>query len=125
MRAKNPPTAIIFNNDAMALGGCRALVEMGLKPGKDVAVIVIVDTALCRYLLAAADQLSARRWSRSAGASPKMLLAFMPAFAGPDGARKSSARSGRWNSSRATAIEHLWFRERRAVDDARREVTEL
>ena len=33
----------------MALGGCKALVEMGLKPGQDVAVIVIVDTALCRY----------------------------------------------------------------------------
>jgi len=49
MRRKDPPTAIIFNNDAMALGGCRALTEIGLKPGRDIAVIVIVDTPLCRY----------------------------------------------------------------------------
>ena len=49
MHCANPPTAIIFNNDAMALGGCKALAEMGLKAGRDVAVIVIVDTALCRY----------------------------------------------------------------------------
>ena len=49
MRGEDPPTAIIFNNDAMALGGCKALIEMGVMPGRDVAVIVIVDTPLCRY----------------------------------------------------------------------------
>jgi DNA-binding LacI/PurR family transcriptional regulator len=86
MRAKKPPTAIIFNNDAMALGGCRALVEMGLEPGKDVAVVVIVDTALCRYY---SPPLTAFRpalepLGRRMG---EMLLAFMPAFAGPEGTK--------------------------------------
>ena len=86
MRAKKPPTAIIFNNDAMALGGCRALVEMGVEPGKDVAVVVIVDTALCRYY---SPPLTAFRpalepLGRRMG---EMLLAFMPAFAGPEGTK--------------------------------------
>ena len=66
MRAKKPPTAIIFNNDAMALGGCRALVEMGVEPGKNMAVVVIVDTALCRYYSPPLT-VSALPWSRSAG----------------------------------------------------------
>ncbi|TIS30371.1 MAG: LacI family transcriptional regulator, partial [Mesorhizobium sp.] len=48
MLSKDRPTAIIFNNDAMALGGCKALAEMGIRPGHDIAVIVIVDTPLCR-----------------------------------------------------------------------------
>ncbi len=86
MRVQNPPTAIIFNNDAMALGGCRALVEMGLEPGKDVAVVVIVDTALCRYY---SPTLTAFRpelepLGRRMG---EMLLASMPAFAGPEGTK--------------------------------------
>ena len=86
MRLKDPPTAIIFNNDAMALGGCKALVEMGVKPGHDVAVIVIVDTALCRYFSPTLTSFSppleplGRRLA-------EMLLASMPAFAGPDGVR--------------------------------------
>ena len=63
MQSKDAPTAIIFNNDAMALGGCRALVEMGLQPGKDVAVVVIVDTALCRYYSPKVTSF-VPRWSR-------------------------------------------------------------
>ncbi|WP_292646971.1 substrate-binding domain-containing protein, partial [Mesorhizobium sp.] len=46
MLAKDRPTAIIFNNDVMALGGCKALAEMGIRPGHDIAVTVIVDTPL-------------------------------------------------------------------------------
>ena len=81
-----PPTAIIFNNDAMALGGCKALVEMGLKPGQDVAVIVIVDTALCRYFSPTSDQFPAG--AGAARPAPRRSAAeSMPAFAGPDGAR--------------------------------------
>ncbi len=49
MRQSDPPTAIIFNNDGMALGGRRVLDEMGLRPGRDVAIIVMVDTPLCTY----------------------------------------------------------------------------
>ena len=53
MRGEDPPTAIIFNNDAMALGGCKALTEMGIMPGRDVAVIVpeLVATRWYHYLL--------------------------------------------------------------------------
>ncbi|CAH2405858.1 LacI family DNA-binding transcriptional regulator [Mesorhizobium ventifaucium] len=86
MQSKDVPTAIIFNNDAMALGGCRALVEMGLQPGKDIAVVVIVDTALCRYF-------SPRLTSFRPALEPlgqrlaEMLLESMPALAGPEGAK--------------------------------------
>ena len=95
MRGKNPPTAIIFNNDAMALGGCKALVEMGVKPGKDVAVIVIVDTALCRYFSPA---LTGFRPALGAArpAVPKCCLPPCRPSPAPR-ARKSSAKSGRWN----------------------------
>ena len=86
MRSKNPPTAIIFNNDAMALGGCKALVEMGLKPGQDVAVIVIVDTTLCRYF--SPTLTSFRPALEPLGRRlAEVLLQSMPAFAGPDGAQ--------------------------------------
>jgi DNA-binding LacI/PurR family transcriptional regulator len=86
MHCADPPTAIIFNNDAMALGGCKALVEMGLRPGRDVAVIVIVDTALCRYFSPALT--SFRPPLEPLGRRlAEMLLASMPAYAGSDGAR--------------------------------------
>jgi hypothetical protein len=59
----------------------RALVEMGVEPGKDAAVVVIVDTALCRFY---SPPLTAFRpalepLGRRLG---EMLLAFMPAFGG-------------------------------------------
>ena len=86
MKAEEPPTAIIFNNDAMALGGCKALVEMGYAPGKDVAIIVIVDTALCRYYTPALTGFrpALEPLGRRLG---EMLLASLPDYAGPDGVR--------------------------------------
>jgi len=86
MALRDPPTAIIYNNDAMALGGCKALVEMGLRPGRDVAVIVIVDTPLCRYFSPALT--SFRPTLEPLGRRlAEMLLAAMPAYAGPEGIR--------------------------------------
>ena len=86
MHCANPPTAIIFNNDAMALGGCKALAEMGLKPGRDVAVIVIVDTALCRYFSPALT--SFRPPLEPLGRRlAEMLLSSMPSYSGSEGAR--------------------------------------
>ena len=86
MHCTEPPTAIIFNNDAMALGGCKALVEMGLRPGRDVAVIVIVDTALCRYFSPALTSFrpTLEPLGRRLG---EMLLASMPSHAGSEGVR--------------------------------------
>ncbi len=80
MQGDEPPTAIIFNNDAMALGGCKALVEMGLKPGRDVAVIVIVDTPLCRYFSPALTSFSPPLEPLGKRLA-EMLLASMPAHA--------------------------------------------
>ena len=86
MRGDPPPTAIIFSNDAMALGGCKALADMGLRPGRDASVIVITDTPLCRYF-------SPTLTSFSPPLEPlgkrlaEMLLAAMPAHAGPEGVR--------------------------------------
>lgn len=86
MQGDDPPTAIIFNNDGMALGGCKALVEMGLAPGRDVAVIVIVDTPLCRYFSPALT--SFRPPLEHLGQRlAEMLLAAMPAYAGDEGVR--------------------------------------
>jgi DNA-binding LacI/PurR family transcriptional regulator len=86
MAGRDPPTAIIYNNDAMALGGCKALVEMGLRPGRDVAVIVIVDTPLCRYFSPALT--SFRPTLEPLGRRlAEMLLAAMPAYAGSEGHR--------------------------------------
>jgi DNA-binding LacI/PurR family transcriptional regulator len=86
LRGKDPPTAIIFNNDAMALGGCKALIEMGIMPGRDIAVIVIVDTPLCRYFSPALT--SFRPPLESLGRRlAEMLLASMPAYAGAEGRR--------------------------------------
>ncbi|TGQ69678.1 LacI family DNA-binding transcriptional regulator [Mesorhizobium sp. M00.F.Ca.ET.186.01.1.1] len=86
MPAEDRPTAIIFNNDAMALGGCKALAEMGIRPGHDIAVIVIVDTPLCRYFSPAltAFRPSLEPMGRRLA---EMLLASLPAFAGPEGPR--------------------------------------
>jgi DNA-binding LacI/PurR family transcriptional regulator len=86
MHCTNPPTAIIFNNDAMALGGCKALAEMGLKPGRDVAVLVIVDTALCRYFSPALTSFRAQLEPLGRRLA-EMLLASMPAYAGSEGPR--------------------------------------
>jgi DNA-binding LacI/PurR family transcriptional regulator len=86
MQNADPPTALVFNNDAMALGGCKAIAEMGLRPGRDLAVIVITDTPLCRYFSPTLTSFSppleplGRRLA-------EMLLAAMPAHAGPEGAQ--------------------------------------
>lgn len=86
MQGDSPPTAIIFNNDAMALGGCKALAELGLRPGRDVAVIVITDTPLCRYF--SPTLTSFRPPLEPLGRRlAEMLLASMPAHAGPEGVR--------------------------------------
>lgn len=80
------PTAIVFNNDAMALGGCKALAEMGLKPGRDIAVIVITDTPLCRYYSPTLTSFSPPLEALGRRLA-EMLLASMPAHAGPRGVR--------------------------------------
>jgi DNA-binding LacI/PurR family transcriptional regulator len=86
MAGQDPPTAIIYNNDAMALGGCKALAEMGLRPGRDVAVIVIVDTPLCRYFSPALTSFRPNLGPLGQRLA-EMLLAAMPAYAGPEGVR--------------------------------------
>jgi DNA-binding LacI/PurR family transcriptional regulator len=82
----HPPGAILYLNDAVALGGCRALRDLGLRPGLDTAVIVTVASALCRYLSPALTGFSAeleplgRRLAH-------MLLMSMPRYAGDEGPR--------------------------------------
>jgi len=86
MKSRRPPTAILFNNDALALGGCRALRELGLQPGRDVAVIVIVDSPLCGYLSPALSGFSVKLEPLGRRLA-EMLLAAMPATSGPAGPR--------------------------------------
>jgi DNA-binding LacI/PurR family transcriptional regulator len=86
MAAEPPPTAIIFNNEAVALGGCRALRDLGLQPGRDVAALVVVAGPFCSYMSPALTGFSVpleplgRRLS-------EILLASMPQYAGEDGPR--------------------------------------
>jgi DNA-binding LacI/PurR family transcriptional regulator len=81
-----PPTAIVYNNDAMALGGCRALAELGVKPGRDIAVIVVVSTAFSNYLSPALTGFSTRiePIGRRLG---EILISAMPRYAGQEGPR--------------------------------------
>ena len=78
------PSALIFNNDAMALGGCRALGDLGLKPGADVAVIVVAGSRFTGYLSPALTSFAAKQEPVGRRLA-EMLLAAMPRYADPDG----------------------------------------
>jgi DNA-binding LacI/PurR family transcriptional regulator len=86
MKASDPPTAIVFNNAAMAIGGCRALLEMGLAPGKDVAINVVDAATLGRYYSPSLTgfRTALEPLGRRLG---EMLLASLPGYAGPEGVR--------------------------------------
>ena len=86
MYRRDPPSAIIYNNDAMALGGCRALADLGLKPGRDVAMILVVSTAFSSYLSPALTGFSTKLEPVGRRLSD-LLIAAMPRYAGPDGPR--------------------------------------
>lgn len=78
------PSAILYNNDAVALGGCRALRDLGLRPGRDVAVIVIVASPFCGFLSPALTGFSVSLEPLGRRLAD-MLLASMPYYAGPQG----------------------------------------
>lgn len=84
LESANPPTAILYNNDAIALGGCRALRDLGLTPGADVSVIVTVSTPFCGYLSPALSGFSIKLEPLGRRLSD-MMLQSMPAYAGEDG----------------------------------------
>ncbi len=86
MQGGNRPSAIIFNNDAMALGGCRALGDLGLGPGRDVAVIVVAGSPFTGYLSPALTSFTAKVEPMGRRLA-EMLLAAMPRYAGPEGTR--------------------------------------
>jgi DNA-binding LacI/PurR family transcriptional regulator len=86
MYRRLPPTAIIYNNDAMALGGCRALSDLGLKTGRDVAVIVVVSTAFSNYLSPALTGFSTKLEPIGERLA-EMLIAAMPRYADAQGPR--------------------------------------
>lgn len=86
LKSDDPPTAILYNNDAIALGGCRALRDLGLTPGKDVSVLVTVATPFCRYLSPALSGFSIKLEPLGRRLS-EMMLQAMPGFAGEDGPR--------------------------------------
>ncbi len=46
----SPPTAVLTNNDQMAIGAIRALQERGLRAGHDVAVVGFDDIPLARHI---------------------------------------------------------------------------
>ncbi len=66
MDRRDVPSAIIFNNDAMALGGCRALGELGLEPGDRCWPDRRRRQPVCRLFITSIDQLRcAARTDRS------------------------------------------------------------
>ncbi len=80
------PSAIIFNNDAMALGGCRALGDLGLEPGTDVGLIVAAGSRFAGYLSPALTSFAAQLEPIGRRLA-EMLLASMPRYAGAEGPR--------------------------------------
>ena len=86
MDRPDAPSAIIYNNDAMALGGCRALGDRGLEPGGDVAVIVAAGSQFAGYLSPALTSFAAKLEPIGRRLA-EMLLAAMPRYAGPEGPR--------------------------------------
>lgn len=86
MYRRESPSAIVYNNDAMALGGCRALADLGLEPGRDVAVIVVVSTAFSDYLSPALTGFGTKLEPLGKRLA-EMLLSAMPRYAGADGPR--------------------------------------
>ncbi len=84
MSADAPPSAIIYNNEAVALGGCRALRDLGLQPGRDVAVLVVVAGPFCRYMSPALSGFSVPLAALGRRLS-EILLASVPRYADEDG----------------------------------------
>ncbi len=50
LMAQSEPTAIFFGNDSMAMGGMRALEEMGLKIPDDISIVGFDDIEISSYL---------------------------------------------------------------------------
>ena len=86
MDRRDAPSAIIFNNDAMALGGCRALGDLGLEPGTDVGLIVAAGSRFAGYLSPALTGFAAQLEPIGRRLA-EMLLASMPRYAGAEGPR--------------------------------------
>lgn len=47
MNLKNPPTAIIYDNDLMAVAGLNLLTERGIRVPADISILTWEDSALC------------------------------------------------------------------------------
>ncbi len=86
MDRRDAPSAIVFNNDAMALGGCRALGELGLKPGNDIALIVVAGSQFAGYLSPALTSFAVKLEPLGRRLA-EMLLAAMPRYASTEGPR--------------------------------------
>ena len=84
MAGDRPPSAILYNNEAVALGGCRALRDLGLQPGRDVAVLVVVAGPFCSYMSPALTGFSVALEPLGRRLS-EILLASMPRYAGEGG----------------------------------------
>ena len=84
MDRRAAPSAIIFNNDIMAIGGCRALGELGFKPGSDIALIITAGSPFTGYLSPALTNFAVKLEPVGRRLA-EMLLASMPRYAGRDG----------------------------------------
>ncbi|WP_130865713.1 LacI family DNA-binding transcriptional regulator [Acidipropionibacterium timonense] len=58
LRSSQPPTAILYDNEVLALGGLIAIRARGLSVPDDVAVVSFEDAAMCRVLSPALTALS-------------------------------------------------------------------
>lgn len=50
LEAPTPPTALIYDNDVMAVAGVAAAAELGFSVPADVSVVAWEDSALCRMV---------------------------------------------------------------------------
>jgi DNA-binding LacI/PurR family transcriptional regulator len=81
LRLKQRPTAVVLNNELMAIGLYRRLYDAGVQPGRDIAVIGFREEPQARFLSPTLTcfRLSLRDLGIALGES---LLATLPAFNG-------------------------------------------
>jgi LacI family repressor for deo operon, udp, cdd, tsx, nupC, and nupG len=81
LAGEEPPTAVVFDSDQMALGGVRATQEAGLAAPRDVSIVAWDDSAQCQLSEPALSALShdVQRIGELAGESLLALLSGSPA----------------------------------------------
>jgi DNA-binding LacI/PurR family transcriptional regulator len=118
LKQAEPPTAILYDNDVMALAGLGAAQRMGVRVPADLSIVVWDDTALCELVhpaftalrrdIPAAGAAAARMLREaSAGGRPGRLQEAPPVLMVRDSTQRArGSRRASLPASRAVAERH-------------------